>query len=137
MGGVGCRPIVRAGKSTGNGWRVVPAVSRTGTCGGGGTFSPAGVADSGGGTGDGQGRDLKTGGLILATTKGDIDSQVTWMRVGDVAVASPTLGGEATGMARELGIAGPAWTVSAACASGVVGIIDGAMSLLGGEVESM
>ena len=78
-------------------------------------------------------------GLVLATTKGDIDAQVAWMRAQDGIRPGggglPLLGGEAARLARRLRIGGPAWTVSTACSSGLTAIIDAAFVLLDGDAD--
>jgi 3-oxoacyl-(acyl-carrier-protein) synthase len=75
-------------------------------------------------------------GMILATTKGDIDRLVTWMR-GKGTDRAPALGDDAELLARALGIGGPVSVVSTACSSGLVALIDAAMTVMDGEAERM
>jgi 3-oxoacyl-(acyl-carrier-protein) synthase len=77
-------------------------------------------------------KDRATAGLILATTKGDIGTQVDCMREG---AQTPTLGGEAGRLGGSLG--GPVYTVSTACSSGLVAMIEAAITLTGGEASQM
>jgi 3-oxoacyl-[acyl-carrier-protein] synthase II len=67
--------------------------------------------------------------LILATTKGPIDALVSWMRAEHPDGPVPTLSDEAASLARDLHLAGPAYAVSAACASGLFALIDAAVTL--------
>jgi 3-oxoacyl-[acyl-carrier-protein] synthase II len=92
-------------------------------------------------------------GLILATTKGNIEEQVAWMRHADAEADAgaatdrshsegehatiPTLGAEAARLAGAAGALGPAYAVSAACASGLIALIDAAIMLLSDEAERM
>jgi 3-oxoacyl-(acyl-carrier-protein) synthase len=87
-----------------------------------------------------RGRDRSKIGMILATTKGDIDRLVMWMRGNDAGQtndAAPTLGDDADAIARALAVGGPVWVVSTACSSGLVALVDGAMAVLDGKVERM
>ena len=85
----------------------------------------------------------KSTGLILATTKGDIDAEVQWIRAFDQvndaghSRSPPTLGNEASTFAQELKLAGPVWAASTACSSGLVALIEAAMCLLDGDAQCM
>jgi len=81
-------------------------------------------------------------GMVLATTKGDIERLVQWMRAADGKEGAslgpvPTLGQEAGRIALEAGLGGPAWVVSTACTSGLVALIDAAIGVLDGEAARM
>ncbi|HEY4329589.1 MAG TPA: beta-ketoacyl synthase N-terminal-like domain-containing protein [Phycisphaerae bacterium] len=69
----------------------------------------------------------------MATTKGDIDAQVAWMR--GTRKKPPTLGAQASQWASELGIGGQSRTVSTACSSGLVALIDAAFDVLENDVK--
>jgi 3-oxoacyl-[acyl-carrier-protein] synthase II len=77
-------------------------------------------------------QDWRAAGLILATTKGDIGTQVECMREG---AEPPTLGGAAAMLGSSLG--GPVYTVSTACSSGLIALIDAAVALVDGEAKQM
>lgn len=72
-------------------------------------------------------------GLVIATTKGDIDAEVAWIRErdrgGESRLGPPAL---AAGFADKV-----AWIVSTACSSGLVALIDAACCLLDGEADAM
>jgi 3-oxoacyl-[acyl-carrier-protein] synthase II len=82
-------------------------------------------------------------GLLLATTKGDLDAQVQWMRAFDAQDAvlapplPPGLGSEAALFANEAQAAGPVYVVSTACSSGLAALIEAAMLLLDREADEM
>jgi 3-oxoacyl-[acyl-carrier-protein] synthase II len=80
-------------------------------------------------------RDAGAAGLILATTKGDIEREVACLRRGSAEM--PTLGGEATRLAKLAGIRGMAYAVSTACSSGLVAMIDAAIAVAEGEAREM
>ncbi len=82
-------------------------------------------------------------GLILATTKGNIDASVRWLRAADHLPDSkspptlPPLGTTATEIATHANLRGPAWAVSTACSSGLTALIDAACVLLDDEADQM
>jgi 3-oxoacyl-(acyl-carrier-protein) synthase len=83
-------------------------------------------------------REREKCGLILATTKGDIAGEVAWLRAeGNVKGAMPTLGAEAGRLAHAAGLSGPAYAVSTACSSGLVALIEAALTVSEGAVERM
>jgi 3-oxoacyl-(acyl-carrier-protein) synthase len=78
-------------------------------------------------------------GLVLATTKGAVDelseySSTSGVRLSSIPLQPWNLGEYATKM---FDITGPVSTVSAACASGTVAVIQAAMHILSGEAETM
>jgi 3-oxoacyl-[acyl-carrier-protein] synthase II len=79
-------------------------------------------------------------GLVLATTKGDVDAEVAWLRATDggaTAGGPPPLSALADAFAATAGVAGPAWAVSTACSSGLVALIDAAFALCDGDADRM
>ena len=78
-------------------------------------------------------------GLVLATTKGAVDELSEYSLTSGVRLSSIPLQpwnlGEYT--AELFDITGPVSTVSAACASGTVAVIQAAMRILSGETETM
>lgn len=75
-------------------------------------------------------------GLVLATTKGAVDELVP-----DADHADMSMPGQpwnlADHIARSLGISGQRFTISAACASGAVAVIQGAMRIMSGETRAV
>ncbi len=85
--------------------------------------------------------EAKRRGLLLATTKGDMEGQVRWMRSVDAGEESPgavpTLGGSLA-LVRDSQVFGsPSYGVSTACTSGLAAIIESAMLILDGEADAM
>jgi 3-oxoacyl-(acyl-carrier-protein) synthase len=71
--------------------------------------------------------------LVLATTKGDIDAEIAWIRQQDQTPTTeppPTLATFAQDLAHRAGLTTEPRVVSTACSSGLVALIDAALSLL-------
>jgi len=81
--------------------------------------------------------------LILATTKGDIERQVAWMRGADAIGAEkldwpvPTLSQALVQMIESHGFRPPCYTVSTACSSGIVALIEAALLVQSGDAEAV
>jgi 3-oxoacyl-[acyl-carrier-protein] synthase II len=73
-------------------------------------------------------------GLVVATTKGDIDEEVRWLRRDGERGAVPTLGSVVERIGQGLT---PAWMVSTACTSGLVALVDAACAMMDGEANEM
>lgn len=78
-------------------------------------------------------RDAGKAGLVLATTKGDIEREVACLRGAGMA----TLGAEAARLAVTAGIGGMVYAVSTACSSGLAAMIDASIALMDGEMREM
>jgi 3-oxoacyl-(acyl-carrier-protein) synthase len=79
-------------------------------------------------------RDVGGAGLVLATTKGDVEREVLYLRSGG---EMPTLGGEASRLARTAGVGGAVHAVSTACSSGLAAMIDAAIAVLQEDAKEM
>jgi 3-oxoacyl-[acyl-carrier-protein] synthase II len=78
--------------------------------------------------------------LILATTKGDIEAQVAWMRAVDGGAAPqrpvPTLATALDHLQSQHGFRPPSFVVSTACASGLAGLIEAALLVQSGDAPA-
>lgn len=79
-------------------------------------------------------------GLILATTKGDMEPVEAWLNADDQnkqPSIPPLLSDSLRLLADQFGLAGPKMVVSTACSSGLTALIDAAMMVQAGEAKQM
>ena len=79
-------------------------------------------------------------GLILATTKGDMQKVETWLNTDDPDHRSsppPLLSDNLNKLAQQFGFGGPKTVVSTACSSGLAAIIEAAMLVQTGQARQM